>query len=119
MKKYRFILLGIALIAVVLAAGCKDNRTMISSIVQQPDRYIDKEVAVAGKVTQSYGINLFIAEAGAYQVDDGSGKIWVITKAGAPEVGAEVGLKGKVSSGIKLGRDVFGAVINEMDRRVR
>ena len=109
----------LALAALVLAAGCGEKRTMISSILQQPDRFVDREVAVGGVVSQSYGINLIIAEAGAYQVDDGSGKIWVITRTGTPPVGAEVGLKGKVGTGVRFGREIFGAVINEVDRRVR
>jgi hypothetical protein len=52
-------------------------------------------------------------------VDDGSGKIWVITKTGVPREGTKVGLKGTVSSGVKLGRERFGAVIREQERRAK
>lgn len=113
------IMLALAAIAILAFAGCKEDRTRISSIIQSPEKYMSKEVAVAGNVTQSYAVNLLITEMGAYQVDDGSGKIWVITRAGVPAEGAQVGLKGTVSSGVKLGREVFGAVIKEQDRVVR
>lgn len=120
MKRTHFVILAAVLaVVVIVAAGCKDNRTMISSILQQPDKYMSKEVAVAGTVTKAFEVNLILADAGAYQVDDGSGKIWVITKTGTPAVGSKVGLKGDVSSGLKIGREIFGAVIREQDRRVR
>lgn len=120
MKRSRSISFAILLVAALaVLAGCNDKRTMISSILQQPDRYVNKEVAVAGDVTQSYAVNLLVTELGAYQVDDGSGKIWVVTRTGVPAQGVKVGLKGTVGSGIKIGREVFGTVIQEKERRTR
>ena len=74
---------------------------------------------MAGEVTKTYAVNLVIAEAGAYQVDDGTGKIWVITRNGVPREGAKVGLKGRVESGIRLGQEMIGAIIREEDRRTQ
>jgi hypothetical protein len=120
MKRNHIIILAVlgALGAVILS-GCKSDRLMISSILQNPDKYMDKNVLVAGEVTKTYSVDLLISEAGAYQVDDGSGKIWVITKTGVPREGTKVGLKGTVSSGVKLGRERFGAVIREQERRAK
>jgi hypothetical protein len=112
------LLATISLIGTVLVGGC-GNRVMISSILQNPNKYMDREVNVAGDVTKTYGINLIIAQAGAYQVDDGSGKIWIITKTGVPREGARVGLKGTVQGGVTLGRDTYGAVIQEIERRTK
>lgn len=99
-------------------AGCKDTkRTSISSILQRPETYIDRPVILAGEVTKVYAVNLLIAEAGAYQIDDGTGKIWVITRTGVPKVGSKVGLKGRVSNGARLGKEVVGAVIKEGEHR--
>ncbi|HOK54250.1 MAG TPA: hypothetical protein PLZ21_02430 [Armatimonadota bacterium] len=114
------LLLAITALAVVLTAGCKDDdRTKISKILEQPDKYVDRDVIIAGEVIKTYGVDLFIAEAGAYQVDDGTGKIWVISKNGVPREGVKVGLKGRVSSGLRLGREVFGAVIREEERKTK
>lgn len=121
MKKTIFVILAVILaFGSFTLSGCKDNdRIKISSILNKPDKYVDHEVTVAGEVTKRYEVDLFITEAGAYQIDDGTGKIWVITKTGVPKEGVKVGLKGTVSSGFKLGRDVFGAVIKENERRTR
>lgn len=121
MNRTRFFILA-ALVAVtaLVVAGCKDNdRIKISSILERPDKYLDRNVIVAGEVTKTYAVDLFIAEAGAYQVDDGTGKIWVITRTGVPREGTKVGLKGSVGSGIKIGRELFGAVIREEERRMK
>lgn len=120
MRRFQIIALAVMTAAAVLfSSGCKDNRTRVSAILQNPDKFISREVTVGGEVTKTYAVNLIIAEAGAYQVDDGTGKIWVITHNGVPREGAKVGLKGTVSNGIKLGHELFGAVIQEKDRRVK
>ncbi|MHB0998739.1 MAG: hypothetical protein ACYC27_05780 [Armatimonadota bacterium] len=120
MKRIRPILLGLLLIiSILVITGCNDKRTKISSILNKPDKYISKEVIIAGKVDNVYSVNLFIAEAGAYQLDDGSGKIWVITKNGVPSEGTEVGLTGEVSQGVKLMGETFGVVVREKERRTR
>lgn len=113
------VLIALVAMSVLLLSGCKEKRTDISDILNQPDKYLDKEVIVAGEVTKTYAVNIFIAETGAYELDDGTGKIWVITKVGCPEEGAEVGLKGIVSGGMKIGSESFGAVIKERERKTR
>lgn len=120
MKRTHLCILAVLLIVALLTVtGCKDKQTSISSILQQPDKYMSKDVLVAGDVTQTYAVNLVLAEFGAYQVDDGTGKIWVITRNGVPAEGSKVGLKGTVSSGLKIGRELFGAVIKEQERKTR
>ena len=120
MKRTHLIILAILLaICALLVTGCKAKRTMISSILERPDHYYNKDITVAGRVVKTYAVNLFIAEAGAYQIDDGSGKIWVITKTGVPQEGSEVGLKGKIDGGVKLLGEKFGCVIREHERRYR
>jgi hypothetical protein len=118
-RTYLILLTLLLLISVFTIAGCKTKRTMISSILQQPDRYLNSDVAVAGRVTETHTVNLFIAEAGAYKLDDGSGTIWVITKTGVPQRGDEIGLTGKVDGGVKLLGETFGCVIREQERRRR
>ena len=112
------ILAAMLLVAVVLLAGC-NNRTKISSILDRPDRYLNREVLIGGTVTKTYAVDLIIAEAGAYQVDDGTGKIWVTTKNGVLKEGQNVGVKGTVSSGLRLGGQTFGTVLREIERKAR
>lgn len=113
------ILAAMLLLAAVVLTGCGDKRTKISSILERPDSYTDREVLIGGKVTKTYAVNLVIAELGAYEVDDGTGKIWVTTKNGVPAEGQTVGLKGTVSSGLKLAGQTLGTVVRELERQAR
>ncbi len=120
MKRSRLIAIAvISLAAAALLTGCSDNRTRISAILGHPDEFMDRDVLVGGKVTKTFAADLIITEAGAYQVDDGTGKIWVITKSGVPEEGQRVALKGTVSSGLKIGGETFGAILKEIDRQAK
>lgn len=109
----------VATFALLITAGCSKDRLQIGKLVQNPERFLDKTVQVAGEVTKSYSANLIIADLGAYQVDDGTGRIWVISKTGVPKEGAKVGVKGTVSSGFKFGSEMLGVLIREEARRVQ
>ena len=100
--------------AVILFTACP-SQTNIGKINSDPGRYRDKEVAIAGRVTDSYGV----LGQGAYELDDGTGKIWVVTKRGVPSRGAEVGLKGYVHTGFSFGGRSYGTVLEETDRHTR
>lgn len=111
------VLAAMVLVAAVVLAGCNDKRTKISSILDRTDSYMNREVLIGGRVTKTYDVDLVIAQLGAYQVDDGTGKIWVTTKNGVPAEGQTVGLKGTVSSGLKLAGQTYGAVLREVERQ--
>jgi hypothetical protein len=104
------IFLTVALGALVLTA-CSE--TTISKINADPGRYKNKEVGVVGRVTDSYGI----MGTGAYELDDGTGRIWVATTRGVPSKGAKVGVKGHVRSSFALGGRSFGTVLEESGRK--
>lgn len=119
MKRTHLTILAVMLIvATVVLAGCS-NRTKISSILDSPDRYMNREVLIGGTITKTYAVNLIIAEPGAYQVDDGTGKIWVTTQNGVPQEGRTVGVKGTVTSGLKVGGQTFGTVLRETERQTK
>ena len=104
------------LLAALLALTACPSQTNISKIKADPDRYMDKEVGIVGRVTDSYGIPMV---GGAYELDDGTGKIWVVTERGTPSRGARVGVKGRIYSGPTIkGRNV-GMALREEDRRVK
>ena len=105
-----FVLISSAL----LFTACP-SQTNIRKINANPDRYRNKEVGIAGRVTDSYGV----LGAGAYEIDDGTGRIWVATRRGVPSRGSHVGAKGYVHNGFSFGGRSFGTVIEETDRRSR
>lgn len=100
--------------AVLLLTACP-SQTTISKINADPARYRNKEVAIVGTVRDSYGA----LGQGAYEIDDGTGRLWVVTKRGVPSRGAHVGVKGHVYTGFNFGGRNYGTVIEETDRRVK
>jgi len=108
---------------VLFLPGCEQKS--IKHILADPHRYSTQEVGIVGKVVRSYSV----LSHGAYEVDDGTGTLWVISKAGVPREGARVGVKGTI-------RDVFalgelgtllnlpesirsGVVMNESERKTK
>jgi len=108
------VILSTLLAATLLLTACPSGTT-ISKINADPARYKNKEVAVVGRVTDSYGV----LGTGAYELDDGTGRIWVAATRGVPAKGSKVGVKGRVHSGVTIGGRSFGTIIEESDRRVR
>ncbi|HET6980179.1 MAG TPA: hypothetical protein VFI24_27850 [Pyrinomonadaceae bacterium] len=100
--------------ATLLFTACP-SQTNIAKITANPDRYRGKEVGIAGRVTDSYGV----LGAGAYEIDDGTGRMWVATRKGVPSRGAHVGAKGYVHNGFSFAGRSFGTVMEETDRRSR
>ena len=85
------------MVLVLFLAACEQKK--ISQIRAEPDRYADKEVGITGKVVRSYSV----LGRGAYEVDDGTGKLWVVSEKGVPRTGSEVAVKGKIKDGFDLG----------------
>jgi hypothetical protein len=100
------------LAATLLLTACPEQES-ISKITADPDRYSRKEVGIVGRVTDSYGIPGY----GAYQIDDGTGRLWVVTTRSVPSRGSRVGAKGRIYSGLTWGGRSFGTVLEESDRR--
>ena len=69
----------IAVLGVVLAAGCAARSVRISELKNQPDRYEGKTISVTGTVTNAFGIPLVPFQL--YNVDDGTGEITVVSRA--------------------------------------
>ena len=105
----------LALLGGTLLLTACPSQTNIAKINADPGRYQGKEVGIAGRVTDSYGA----AGIGAYEIDDGTGRIWVATKRGVPSRGAQVGAKGYLRSGISFNGRSYGTVLEETDRRSR
>jgi hypothetical protein len=104
------LLMGIALTA------CE--RTKIGDVMADPGRFLDKELNVAGEVTQSFGGSIGKFGQGIYQIDDGTGKLWVYSNGrGVPTRGARVGVKGRIRQSVTFMGNNYGTVMQESDRR--
>ena len=104
-----------AIFAAALAMTACPSQTSISKINQDPSRYHNKQVALIGTVTDSYGA----LGSGIYELDDGTGRIWVATSHGIPSKGARVGISGRVYTGLEFGGRTYGTGVKEDQRRTR
>jgi major membrane immunogen (membrane-anchored lipoprotein) len=100
-----------------LMTACE--RQKISDITSDPGRYQGKEVSVAGKVTNvSVGVSVGGLGMGFYQIDDGTGKLYVVSEHhGAPVAGATVGVKGTIMPTFTFMGKNYATVLRESDRR--
>ncbi len=115
-------IVGILLLVVgsMLLAACP-KRVSIAELQANPSRYSNKDIAVAGVVRDSYGVNIpgTPIRGGAYKIDDGTGSLWIITEDIVPNRGAEIGVKGRIGSGVSWQGRNFGLGMLEKDRRFR
>ncbi len=102
------------LTASVFLMGCP-SQTTINKLNGDPERYRGKEVLIVGRVTNSFGA----LGQGAYELDDETGKIWVVTQRGVPSRGARVGAVGKYIQGVNWAGRNYGSAIEETDRKVK
>ncbi|MDT4969670.1 MAG: hypothetical protein QOJ64_4407 [Acidobacteriota bacterium] len=109
---HRLTVLFLLILGTILLTGCP-QRESISKIMADPGRYRNKEVGVTGTVTDSYGI----LGQGTYELDDGTGRIWVATRRGVPSRGSHVGAKGRIISGGSYGGRNYGTVLEETARK--
>ncbi len=115
MRKSRILGAAMLLALALGATGCP-SRTTIREIMNDPGRYQNKEVAIGGRVTRSYGA----MGKGVFEIDDGTGRMWVFTeKYGVPGRNAYVGVAGRVVDGFSYGGSTYGTVIHESQRRTR
>lgn len=87
--------------------------TKIGYIQKAPGRYDGKSVTVAGKVTAAH--NLLVVRY--YEVDDGTGKIAVVTESAVPKEGDSVQVKGKVNQAFAIGSAHLVVIVEEPPSR--
>jgi hypothetical protein len=113
MTKGRVLFGGLAVALSLAATGCP-TRTSIGDVMSDPGRYHDKEVAIAGRVVNSYGA----LDKGVFEIEDGTGRMWVYTdRHGVPGRDAVVGVAGRVQGGLSYGGRNYGTVLRETRRR--
>jgi len=92
----RYTLWATIIIGSLVMCGCE--RKTINEIKADPARYANREVTVAGEVVRSFSL----LGKGAYEVDDGTGKLWVASKTGVPRKGARIAVKGTIRDAYDL-----------------
>jgi len=96
--QYRhYVILGTLVLWALAMAGCEPKT--INEIKADPSRYANHEVAVVGTVTRSYSV----IGKGVYEIEDGTGRLWVVSDKGVPREGARVIAKGKIRDAFNLG----------------
>ena len=100
------------IIFLVIASGCA-VRVHISEIKGKPHKYQDRQVLVKGKAVETLSIPFI--QKGMYQIDDNTGKIWIVSQKRMPSRGEKVTVKGRVKTGFTVRDRTFGTVIVEGD----
>jgi hypothetical protein len=93
----RRVALLILVVGAMSSAACA-SRT-INQVLADPGRYRDRQVKLSGSVVDSYSL----VGNGAYQIDDTTGKLWIVSNSGVPRKGARVSVTGTVREGFNLG----------------
>lgn len=109
----RFLCVLLVSAAGLLLAGCP-SRESVAKINQDPARFAGKEISIAGQVTDSFGA----AGTGVFQIDDGTGTMWVFSKGyGVPGGGAKVAVTGVIQQGFAFGGRNFATILRETQPR--
>jgi hypothetical protein len=101
------------LIAAFLLAGCAPLK--IGRINADPSRFRNQTVHVTGTVTNSIGV----LGKGGYQIEDDTGRIYVISGTGVPSRGSRVTVTGTVIPGAEVLGTAVGTAIRERHHQVK
>jgi hypothetical protein len=93
----RYALLFVVVLWSLAMSGCEQKT--INEIKADPSRYANREVTVVGTVVRSVSV----LGRGAYEIDDGTGKLWVVSERGVPREGAKIAVRGTIVDGYSLG----------------
>jgi hypothetical protein len=107
------VVLALASVLVLAFAGCT-TATSIRKIQNDPGKFYGKQVGIKGRVTSSYGA----LGQGVYQVDDGTGKMWVLSEGyGVPGKDADVKVVGRLVDSVSFGGRNFATALRQTKRR--
>jgi hypothetical protein len=110
--KQRIVFAAAVAVALTLSACAP---VTIGRINQDPSRFRNRTVHVDGTVVTSVGF----LKTGGYQIDDGTGKIYVVSKSGVPSSGSRVSVTGRVMPGAEVLGQALGTAIVEQSHSVK
>ena len=97
----------LAVILVLVSGACAPT-VRVRDLLDEPQRYDGQTVRVEGTVTQSAGL----LGTGAYQIDDGTGSIYVVAQGGGvPQEGARTTAEGRFESVFNLAGRTIAAIV--------
>lgn len=103
----------LVIIGTLMLAACPP-RVSIGEINRDPGRYANRDVSITGRVTNSFGA----LGSGAYEVDDGTGTMWVFSQNfGVPGNGAKVAVTGRLQQGFTFGGRSFAVILRQTENR--
>ena len=105
--------LTILLAVAILLAACAP--VTIGRINADPSHFRNRTVRVTGTVTNSVGL----MGKGGYQLEDPTGRIYVISGKGVPSRGSKVTVTGRVAPGAEVLGTAIGVAIREDSHSVR
>jgi len=90
------------------------HRISVESINRDPGRFHDKEITVAGRVANSFGI----ADAGAFELDDGTGRLWILSDThDLPAHNSSVTVTGQIEQRFSFAGRTFIIILRETRKR--
>jgi len=105
-------LTGMATAALLLSACAPMS---IGRINSDPSRFRNQTIHVTGTVTNSVGL----MGKGGYEIEDQTGKIYVISGSGIPSRGSHVTVTGRVLPGAEVLGTAVGVAIREDSHKVK
>ena len=107
----------IAPLSAVAAALCLSacGSVRIARINADPSRYRNQTVRVTGTVVTSFGL----AGRGGYQIEDDTGRIYVISGVGVPAKGSRVTVTGTVVPGAQVFGETIATAIREEGHKLK
>src|SRR6058998_1351241 len=112
-KKISVVAVAGVLLCTLLLTGCPP-RVKIADIQRDPGRYMNKEITIAGRVDHAFGA----LGMGIFQVDDGTGKMWVLSQNfGVPGQGSTTAVTGRLSQTATFAGKSYSNVLQETRKR--
>jgi hypothetical protein len=97
------------LLAALGLTGCSTH-TSIADINRDPGHFTGKEITIGGQASNAFGA----FGNGVFQVDDGTGNIWVFSQNFAlPGNGSRVSVTGQVQQGFSFGGRNYGVIFRQ------
>jgi hypothetical protein len=91
--------IGLAMLVFTAVMSVACGAATINKVLADPQRYRDREVKLTGSVVDSFSL----VGRGAYQLEDKTGRLWIVSDRGVPRRGARVDVKGTVREGFNVG----------------
>ena len=107
MRKIIFTLMLILIVVIIQCAAS----VRIGDIKNTPNRFHNKKVTISGTVDET--LTLPILGVGIYQLNDGTGTIWVKPKEMSAKKGERIRLTGTIKVGLTISGKSFGLILIE------